>query len=123
MPYRLLADFTVLAHALFLAFVVLGGLLVVRWRWVAWFHVPVVLWGAMIEFTGWICPLTPLENRFRARAGVEAYEGGFIDHYIMPVVYPAGLTREIQIAFGIGVLLLNLALYTWAWRRSRRKSG
>jgi hypothetical protein len=100
-------------HAGFLAFVVLGGFLVLRRPRLAWLHVPAVLWGAAIEFTGWICPLTPLENRLRARAGAGSYEGGFIEHYILPVVYPEGLTREMQIGFGIGVLALNLALYGW----------
>jgi len=116
---RLLADLTVLLHAGFLAFVVLGGLAVLRWRRLVWLHVPAVLWGAAIEFTGWICPLTPLENRFRARAGAGSYEGGFIEHYILPVIYPEGLTREMQIGLGLGVLVLNLAFYGWMVARRR----
>jgi hypothetical protein len=117
---RVLADLTVLVHAAFLAFVVLGGLAVLRWRRLVWLHVPAVLWGAVIEFTGWICPLTPLENRFRAGAGAGAYEGGFIDHYILPVVYPEGLTRELQVGLGLAVLALNLVLYGWMVARGRR---
>jgi hypothetical protein len=117
---RLLADLLVGIHAAFLAFVVLGGLGVLAWRRLAWLHVPAVLWGAAIELTGWICPLTPLENEIRARVGTGVYEGGFIDHYVMPVVYPEGLTRGVQVALGIGVLALNLALYGWMIRRARR---
>ena len=123
MPYRLLADLTVLVHALFLVFVILGGLLVLKWRWVAWIHLPAVIWGAVVEFTGWICPLTPLENRLRVRGGTGGYEGGFIDHYIMPVIYPEGLTRGFQIAFGTGVVLLNLAIYIWIFRRRRNRAS
>jgi len=117
---RLLADVTVLVHAAFLIFVVLGGFVVLLRRRLAWLHVPAVLWGAAIEFTGWICPLTPLENRFRARAGAGSYEGGFIEHYVLPVVYPEGLTRELQIGLGLGVLVLNLALYGWMVARRKR---
>jgi len=117
----LLADLTVLVHAAFLAFVVLGGFGVLYRRRLAWLHVPAVLWAALIEFTGWICPLTPLENRLRAGAGAAAYQGGFIDHYVMPVVYPEGLTRGMQVVLGIAVLVLNVSLYGWiAFRRRRR---
>jgi hypothetical protein len=108
---RVLADLTVLLHFMFLLFVVLGGLLVLRWRRLAWIHVPVFLWGALIEFTGWICPLTPLENHLRVLAGEAGYQGGFIAHYILPVVYPAGLTRGVQLVLGSAVLVVNLAVY------------
>ncbi|MDT8341848.1 MAG: DUF2784 domain-containing protein [Longimicrobiales bacterium] len=117
MLYRLAADALVLVHALWLAFTVLGALLVLRWPRVAWVHLPVVAWGALVEFTGWICPLTPWENRLRRLGGEAGYTGGFIERYVTAVLYPEGLTREIQVALGVGVLLLNTALYGWVWRR------
>jgi hypothetical protein len=120
LPYRLLADAVLLAHAAFVAFVVLGALLVVRWPRLAWLHLPVAAWGAGIEFTGGVCPLTPLENRLRALANLEGYEGGFIEHYVFGLLYPAGLTREVQVALGLAVVLLNGAAYAWLWRRHRR---
>ena len=90
---------------------VLGGLLVLRWPRAAWLHIPAAIWGVLIEYTGWICPLTPLENSFRARGGEMGYTGGFIEHYIQPLLYPAGLTRGTQIVLGSFVLLLNLGAY------------
>lgn len=120
MSYRVLADLLVLAHFAFLLFVVGGGLLVVRWPRVAWLHVPCALWGAWVELAGWICPLTPLEVAWRRRAGQAGYDGGFIEHYVIPVLYPAGLTREIQVGLGVTVIALNVALYSWAWRRRTR---
>lgn len=124
MAYRFLAEATVALHFAFIVFVVLGGLLVVRdFRW-AWAHLPAVAWVAWLEFTGAICPLTPLENHFRARAGEAGYAGGFIDHYLVPVIYPAGLTPRIQVGLGVAVVLLNVVVYAWAWRRRRpRRSG
>ena len=120
MGYRWLAEATVALHFAFIVFVVLGGLLVLRnLRW-AWLHVPAVAWVAWLEFTGAICPLTPLENTFRERAGDAGYAGGFIDHYLVPVIYPAGLTPQVQIALGIAVVALNVGVYAWAWRRYRR---
>lgn len=116
---RTLADLVLLLHFLFLLFVLAGGLLVLRRRRLAWIHVPVFLYGAAVEFGGWICPLTPLENRLRRMGGEEGYEGGFIEHYLLPLVYPAGLTREIQILLGTGVLALNLGLYGWMLLRKR----
>jgi hypothetical protein len=118
--YRVLAEVVLLAHFAFVAFVVAGGLLVLRWPRVAWAHVPCAAWGAWIELSGRICPLTPLENEFRRRAGQAGYGEGFLEHYIVPVLYPAGLTREIQIGLGVGVLLLNAGVYAWVWRRHRR---
>jgi hypothetical protein len=99
--------------------VALGGLLVLRFPRVAWVHVPVALYGALIEFVGFICPLTPLENWLRRRGGEAGYAGGFIEHYITAALYPSGLTREIQIALGVGVLLLNAIVYGFWWRRRR----
>ena len=119
MPWGVLADTVLIVHALFVVFVAVGGLLVLRWVRVAWLHVPCVLWGAWIEFTGGICPLTPLENRFRRLAGESGYEGGFIEHYVTAVLYPDGLTREIQIGLGIAVLLVNAVVYGLLVRRRR----
>lgn len=120
MPYSLLADAVLLAHAAFVAFVVLGGLLVLRWPRLAWIHVPVVAWGAGIEFAGGICPLTPLENHLRALAHEQGYAGGFVEHYVFGLLYPEGLTRELQIVLGLGVLALNGAVYAWLWYRRRQ---
>ena len=111
MGYRLLADAVVLLHLGFVAFVVLGGVLVRRHRWVAWVHVPAFAWGALIEFAGWICPLTPLENALRQRGGETGYAGGFVEHYLLPLLYPVGLTRGVQIALGALVLGFNAAVY------------
>ncbi len=123
MPYRLAADLVVAVHVLFIAFVIGGGLLVWRWRRLAWAHVPAAAWGALIEFAGWICPLTPLENALRQRAGDAGYTSGFVEHYVIPVVYPAGLTPTVQIVLGTGVVVVNLIAYGVViarWRRVRR---
>ncbi len=111
--YRLLADLTVVAHFVFVLFAVGGGLLVLRWRRIVWLHIPAAVWAALIEFYGWVCPLTPLENWLRVRSGASGYRGGFIEHYILPVLYPRALTRELQIVLGIFVLVVNLAIYSW----------
>jgi len=122
MVYRLLADLVVLIHGAFVLFAVLGGFLVLRrLRW-AWVHLPALLWAAFVEFSGGICPLTPLENRLRALGGEEPYRGDFIDRYLMPLLYPDELTGEHQILLGGFVLLLNAAIYTAAWQHRRRKS-
>lgn len=121
MLYALLADATVVAHALFIVFVVAGGALAVRWPRAAWLHLPLATWGAWVEFGNRVCPLTPLENWFRARAGEAGYEGGFIEHYIVGIIYPEGLTREIQLALGAGVVVINVAVYVWVWRRLRTR--
>jgi len=122
MRYSLLADAVVGLHFLFVLFVVLGGLLLVRWPALVWVHLPAAVWGALIEFRGWICPLTPLENSLRARAGEAGYQGGFIEHYLLPVLYPSGLTRGVQLALGSLVIGLNVAIYWWVFRgiRARR---
>ena len=104
-------DIIVLAHLGFIVFVALGGFLVVRWPKIALLHLPCVLWGVLIAFGGWICPLTHLEMHFRQLSGQVGYDGGFIDHYVMPIVYPAGLTRGMQIAFGVIILAVNLCAY------------
>ena len=121
MTYRLLADATVAFHFTFIVFVVLGGFLVLRKPRFAWLHVPAVVWVVWLELTGAICPLTPLENALRARAGEAGYAGGFIDHYLMPLIYPAGLTPQIQWGLAIAVLAINAIVYTTAWRDARRK--
>ncbi len=120
MPYGQLADAVLLAHAAFVAFVVLGGLIVLRWPRLAWVHLPVVAWGAGIEFAGGICPLTPLENHLRTLAHEQGYAGGFVEHYVFGLLYPEGLTREVQIVLGIGVLALNGFVYAWLWYRRRQ---
>lgn len=117
---RLLADLVLLVHAAFVAFVVVGGLLVLRWPRLVWLHVPCAVWGALIEFGGWVCPLTPLENVLRRRGGEAGYRGGFIEHYVTATIYPAGLTREIQYALGLGVIVLNVVIYALLIRRARR---
>ncbi len=118
MPYRLLADLVLVLHAAFVAFVMLGGLLVLRWPRLAWVHLPVVAWGAGIEFLGGICPLTPLENHWRLLAGEQGYTGGFVEHYVFPVLYPEGLTRQVQLGLGLLVLAVNVSVYAWMlWRR------
>ena len=117
MPYGFLADVVLLLHGAFVLFVVAGGLLVLRWPRVAWVHVPTVLWGAVIEFAGFICPLTPLEKAWRRAAGGEAYQGGFIEHYVTAALYPSGLTRPIQIALGLLVLGINAGVYWKLWQR------
>jgi hypothetical protein len=118
MSYRLLADLTLILHAAFVAFVMLGAWLVLRWPRVAWIHLPAVLWGAGIEFLGGICPLTPLENHFRRLAGGDGYAGGFVEHYVVPILYPDALTRRVQVVLGVLVLVVNVTAYAWAlWRR------
>lgn len=123
MFHRLSADLIVLVHLAFVLFALLGGLLLLRWRWLAWVHVPAALWAAAIEFAGWICPLTPLENWLRRRAGSGFYEGGFVEHYLLPILYPAALTRRLQIFLGLLVIGLNVAVYAWVFSRGRRPRG
>ena len=119
MLFRVLADLVVGLHCLFVVFVVLGGLLLLRWPALVWAHLPAAVWGALIEFAGWTCPLTPLEKSLRARAGDVGYAGGFIEHYLLPVLYPAGLTRSLQLVLGTLVIGVNLALYLYVLRRRR----
>ena len=117
MVYRWLADALVLLHLAFVVFVVAGGLLVLRWPRVAWAHLPAAAWGVWIEWSGGICPLTPLENRLRTAGGEAGYTGAFVENYLMPVLYPVGLTPAVQVALGAAVLVLNLAIYGWCMRR------
>jgi len=117
---RIAADLVVMVHVLFVVYVVAGALLVLRWPATAWLHLPAAAWGALIELTGWICPLTPLEIRLRAQGGEAGYSGGFIEHYVLPVLYPDGLTAGTQRALGGLVIALNLGLYALVVRRLRR---
>ena len=119
MIYRVLADLVLVLHLGFVLFVVLGGLLVVRWPRLAWVHIPAAVWGVLIEYSGWICPLTPLENSFRVKGGDAGYSGGFIQHYIQPLLYPNGLTRGTQLVLGSIVLVLNLAAYAMVFHSRR----
>jgi hypothetical protein len=118
-----LADATVVAHFAFVLFVVLGGLLVVRWPRLAWLHVPAVCWGAWTEFAGVVCPLTPLENWLRQQGGGTAYTATFVEHYFVPVLYPASLTREIQMVLGSIAVAINVAVYVVIVRRRARSSA
>lgn len=120
-PYRLAADLVVLVHLAFVLFVVFGGLLVLRWPRVAWVHLPVAIYGALIELVGWVCPLTPLENDLRRAAGEAGYEGGFVEHYLLPILYPGNLTPTVQIVLGLLVIVINVAVYTLAHRRRRAR--
>ncbi len=119
--YRLLADAVVLAHLLFIAFVVGGGLLVLRWPRLAWFHLPAALWGAMIEFMGRVCPLTPLENHLRQLAGDSSYGGDFVERYLLPIIYPENLTLATQQVLGGLVIGANLLVYMLAIRYHRTR--
>jgi hypothetical protein len=121
MPYRLVADAVVVAHFAFVVFVVCGGLLVVWRRWTAFVHLPAAAWGVYIEFSGRVCPLTPLENHLRSLAGGAAYSGDFVERYLMPVLYPPDLRRDVQIVLGLFALSVNVAVYVGAWQRGRRK--
>jgi hypothetical protein len=117
--HGILADLVVGLHFLFVVFVVAGGLLVLRWPKVAFVHLPAAVWGAAIEFAGWICPLTPLENSLRRQAGQSGYSTGFIEHYLLPVLYPSALTRDIQLLLGFLVIAVNVGIYVYILRRSR----
>jgi hypothetical protein len=117
----MLADFVVVLHFLFVLFVVFGGLLVLRWPKIAYLHLPIATYGVLIEFVGWVCPLTPLEKQLRESAGQQGYEGGFVEHYILPVLYPDGLTRGVQLVLGMLVIGVNVAVY-WLVARRRKQS-
>ncbi|HMA21948.1 MAG TPA: DUF2784 domain-containing protein [Gemmatimonadaceae bacterium] len=122
MIYRLLANVVVIFHLGFVGFVILGGFLLRRWPRLVYVHVPVAIWGALIEFAGWVCPLTPLENHFRRLGGQAGYSGGFVEHYLIPILYPHALTRNIQYVLGAVVVAINVAAYVLFARR-RQKTG
>ncbi|MEI8014546.1 MAG: DUF2784 domain-containing protein [Nitrospira sp.] len=121
--YQLLADLVFIVHLAFVVFVLCGGLLVLKWREVAWLHLPAVTWGAFVEFSGWICPLTPLENWLRAQGGETAYHSDFIAQYLLPLLYPGDLTRSLQLLLGAGVVVLNTTVYWWLWRIQAREAS
>ena len=124
MIYRVAADLVVLIHAAFVLFVAVGGLLALRWRRAMWAHLPAVAWGVLIELAGCVCPLTPLENWLRLKGGGAGYAGGFVEHYVVPVLYPSGLTRGVQVALAGAVVALNLAVYYLVLRpRPGRTAG
>ena len=122
MSYWIAANVVVLTHLGFILFVTLGGLLLLRSRKWAWIHLPAIIWGSIVELKGWICPLTPLENWLREKGGYEIYREAFIEHYIMPIIYPDGYTREFQLLLGVLVIVINLSLYIWAYHRSKCNS-
>jgi hypothetical protein len=122
MLYRILADIIVLVHLVVILFIVVGGLLCVKWPKAAFVHLPFAVWGVAIETLGFICPLTPLENHLRLAAGDAGYSGGFVEHYVIPIVYPAGLTQALQWLLAGVVIVVNAAIYTWIivrWRAAR----
>ncbi len=120
MLYEALANGIVVLHLGFVVFVGVGGFLALRWSWLPWLHLPAAVWGAANELFGWSCPLTPLENRLREAAGGTSYAGGFVEHYLLPVLYPGHLTRGIQIGLGLGVLAINAIAYGLLLARGRR---
>ena len=121
MGFRVLADATVVLHLGFVLFVVLGGLVVARWRRVAWVHVPAACWGAWIEFADWVCPLTPLENWLREQGGGTAYSSSFIEQYLLPILYPDSLSRELQWVLGGAVVVINAVVYLVVFRHGVRR--
>jgi len=121
MGYLIAADLLVVLHLAFVGFVVLGGLLVLKWRRVLYLHIPAAVWGALIEFQGWICPLTPLEQHLRQMGDQKGYSGGFVEHYLLSILYPEGLTADLQIILGVFVVAINIALYGWLIARKLRK--
>jgi len=123
MDYCLLADLVLAVHGLFVAFVVFGGLLALWKRWIAYLHLPALAWGALVIGMGWICPLTPLEVSLRQRAGDQGYDGGFIEHYLVPLIYPEAITRETQIILAVLLVAGNLLIYALWARRGRRAAA
>ncbi|MGO9146498.1 MAG: DUF2784 domain-containing protein [Desulfomonilia bacterium] len=118
--YRVLADAVVYLHFAFILFVILGGIFVIFRPKILWLHIPCVIWGMVIELAGFICPLTPLENYLRVQARQTPYSGDFVIHYIEPVIYPEGLTRELQIVLGLVVVIVNAFVYAWLFLRKKR---
>lgn len=126
MRYSVAADALVIAHLAFIMFVMLGGLLLLKWPRCIYLHLPAVAWGTLVELRGWLCPLTPLEQHYRALAGETGYSGDFVQHYLLPLIYPAGLTRDVQTILAMCVITVNLVIYAVIYvqyqRNSRRQS-
>ncbi|MCK4586279.1 MAG: DUF2784 domain-containing protein [Gammaproteobacteria bacterium] len=122
MAYHILADLVVVLHFTFIIFGLLGGLLALWRKWIAYIHIPAAIWASLIVIQGWICPLTPLENYLRMEAGAGGYSGGFIAHYIAPIIYPDGLTRDLQVNLGFIALGINIAIYSYVVYRRQRKT-
>ncbi|MFM2398606.1 MAG: hypothetical protein RL341_763 [Pseudomonadota bacterium] len=120
---RVAADGLLIVHGLFILFAVFGGFLALRWRWVPWLHLPCMVWAAAVVGMGWICPLTPWEQQLRIAAGQQGYQGGFIEHYLLAAIYPDGLTRGVQVALAVSVLLINAAAYALLFKQRRRQSA
>lgn len=121
MPPDLAADLILLLHFSFILFVIFGALLMLYRRWFIWFHVPIALWGATVNLMGWVCPLTPLENQYRAAAGQAGYEGGFVQHYIQPLIYPENWTTNLGLVLGVSVLVWNILIYSFVFYRSKKR--
>jgi hypothetical protein len=119
--FNALAAAVVVVHLLFVAFVVAGGVLVLRWPRIAWLHLPAAVWGAFVELSGRLCPLTPLESALRRQAGLENYTGDFIAHYVFPFLYPVGLTRRTQVLMAGIVVVVNVAVYVYVFYRHRAR--
>jgi small-conductance mechanosensitive channel len=122
MRYRFLADTVTVVHIVFVAFVLLGGFFALRWRRVAWLHGPAALWGVLMEWAGWVCPLTPLENWLRLKGQGQGYGGGFVEHYLVPVLYPAALSTGIQFVLGALVIAVNILIYGYVIQARRRRA-
>jgi len=122
MFFALAADLLIIVHLGFIGFVMLGGFMLLKWRWLIFVHLPAVLWGVLLEFQGWICPLTPLEQALRRMSGQQGYTGGFIQHYILPVIYPPALEEDIQLILGVLLILINVIIYLWVFLRTGGKS-
>jgi hypothetical protein len=123
MPDRIVADALLIVHFAFIVFVVFGGVLLLRWPRFAWLHVPAVFWAAVVELTGWVCPLTPLENTLRRSGGDPAYAGDFVGHYLGALIYPEGLTRGTQMLLALLVIVVNALFYGVLLFRMRERAA
>ncbi len=121
MIYSILADALLVIHLIFIIFVLLGGILIIKWRWVVYLHLPTAAWGILVEFNHWICPLTPWENALRRAAGDISYETSFIEHYLLPLIYPSNLTNELQIILGSLIIIINLMIYSGLLLKIKRR--
>lgn len=120
MIYRVMADVLVVLHLAFVIYAIGGGLLAFRWGWTVIVHLPAMLWGVVVESMGWVCPLTPMEIELRHAAGLAGYQGGFVDHYVLPILYPGDLGRSAHLLLGVALLGFNLVVYLLLLRRWRR---